>query len=227
MRKKIINRNRSRYHRRDNSQKKYYRKMFIRTLLCILIVITIIIIKLFNIDGTSQTIEVIKNNIENDRSIKSDGIFVLSKIKETELVSKTFNNEKLDQGYVFPVSGTLYRGYGEYNKSDDIQVFNRGIDVIADKDLVKAMYEGTVLEIGKDNIYGNFMIIKHEDYLVKYYGFQTIYKEINNKVEKGEVIGELKDTNEKNNFRIEVYKDDESVNPLDDLNFTNEDILLI
>ncbi|MBS4535864.1 M23 family metallopeptidase [Clostridium sp. D2Q-14] len=227
MKNKILNRNRPRYYRTDKSKKKYYRKMFIQTLVCILVIIIIIIIKLFNIDSTNETIEIMRNNIQKDRSIKSDGIFIFNKIKEIEVLNKTFNSEDIDKDYVFPVSGTLYRDYGEYKKSDNVKVFNNGIDVITDKDYVKAMYEGSVVETGTDNRYGNFMVIKHEDYLVKYFGFESMYKEAEDKVNKGEEIGKLKNGDDKNNFRIEVYKEDESIDPLDDLKFINEDILLI
>lgn len=219
---------RSRYYTTSKSNKQYYRKLFIQTFLCILIVIIIIIIKLFNTDGTDDAIKVIKNNIEKDRSIKADGKYVLNKITDKELFKSVFNNEKdQEDKYVFPVSGTLYRDFGEISKGKDVKVFNKGIDIIAKDELVKAISEGTVVEIGQDNIYGNYIIINHGEFLAKYYGFESVTKDINSEVKKGEVIGKLKITGDKHNFRIEVYKDNEAVDPLEDLEYHNEDVLLI
>nr|WP_252187717.1 M23 family metallopeptidase [Anaeromonas frigoriresistens] len=138
-----------------------------------------------------------------------------------------FHNEDTDDKYVFPVAGVLYKDYGEYKKSNDIQVFNKGVDIIADNEAVKSISEGTVLEVGKDNIYGNYMVIRHGEYLAKYYGLGVINKEINDNVKKGEIIGEIKNTNEKLNFRIEIYKDNKSIDPIDDIEYGDEDILLI
>lgn len=228
MNNKIFNK-RKRYHyktrTKTNNNKSNYRKLFIQTFFCILIVVAIIIIKLFNVESGQNAIKVVKYYLENDRNIKSDTILVMEKIKDKEVFNNIFEKESSD--YVFPVSGSLYRGYGMYKKSNNVEVFNKGIDIVANEDSVKAIADGVIKEMGKDNIYGKFIIIEHDEYSAKYYGFDIINKKINQKVKKGEKIGTIKNNNERLDFRIEVYKDDEVIDPLENLEFTDEDILLI
>lgn len=224
MNNKMFNK-RKRYQTKTKYNKESYRKLFIQTFFCVLIVITIIVIKLFNVESAQNTIKTVKYFLENDRNIKSDTILVIDKIKEREVFNNIFDENT--SNYIFPVSGSLYRGYGMYKKSNNVEVFNKGIDIVANEEEVKSIADGTIKEIGKDNIYGKFIVIEHDEYTAKYYGFDIIDKEINQNVKKGEKIGTIKKNDGSLDFRIELYKDDEVIDPLENIDFTNEDILLI
>ncbi|NBI05725.1 murein hydrolase activator EnvC family protein [Senegalia massiliensis] len=224
MNNKIFNKKRK-YNTKTKKHKDSYRKLFVQTFFCILIVIAIIIIKLFNVNSGNSAIKVVKYYLENDRNIKSDTLLVIDKISTKEV----FNNllKKESSKYIFPVSGSIYRDYGIYEKSDNIQVFNKGIDIVANNEKVKSIADGMIIEVGKDSVYGKFIVIEHEEYKAKYYGLDIINKQINDKVKKGEELGTIKRNNENLDFRIEIYENDEPIDPLENLEFTNEDILLI
>lgn len=220
---------RNTYYVNNSKDKKFLKRQFKRIFISVLIVTAIIIIKLFNTDFSNKTIEIIEKNIKEDRSIKADGLVLLKKVKEVEVFNnKIFDFSKESSGKsIFPVSGRVYRNYGIIDKGEGVEVFNKGIDIIANESRVKAIADGIIVDIGINNIYGKYMIIKHGDIFVKYYGFEKIYKGKKNTVERGEELGTLEKNNNELEFRIEVYEDNKPINPLKKINFDTSDILFI
>lgn len=109
---------------------------------------------------------------------------------------------------------------------------HKGIDIKADEGTeVKAVMDGTIIDMGYDDINGSYIIIEHEEYnLRKYKTFyaslldseqiienelEELELEIGDSVDKGDVIGYVGDTNYEGgeHLHFEILADNEQISP--------------
>lgn len=95
---------------------------------------------------------------------------------------------------------------------------NTGVLYESDKEfLVKTIFQGKVIEINEDEIFGNCIVVEHKNNLRSYYyGIDNVEVEVNDELTTGAVLGTSKKneiSNNNNSFLIEIYYNNELVNP--------------
>ena len=81
----------------------------------------------------------------------------------------------------------------EYNRTLEVWAAHRAVDLVAaDGSNVVAMFEGTVVKVGQSFNEGNYVVIDHGDnVVVTYASLQNVQVQPNQKLEQGDVIGEV------------------------------------
>lgn len=121
--------------------------------------------------------------------------------------------------FSWPIKGAITSSYGL--RSDPItgvKDFHTGLDIRgAMNTSVKAPYDGTVAFTGWSNIYGNFILIKHENNIVTMYGhLNKINVKKGENVKQGNIIGAVGTTGRSTgpHLHFEVLKNNKRENPL-------------
>ncbi len=123
------------------------------------------------------------------RGLNLDKFYFLSGEKFHQLERTFF----LGIMFRFPLpTGIITSGFGErINPVTGKPHFHNGIDIAAPLGTeILASRAGIILNTGYNNIYGNFITIKHEDnYETVYCHLKKIFVELNQKVQSGMIIG--------------------------------------
>jgi|GEM_PF-1443309 len=99
---------------------------------------------------------------------------------------------------VYPVSGKIIREFSDqslvYSKTLDEWTEHSGIDIAAEEGSdVKACFDGTVIDLGEDPLYGKYVVVDHSDgYISKYFNLRDLkYVQVGDIVRQGQKIGEV------------------------------------
>ncbi|MCL1927584.1 MAG: M23 family metallopeptidase [Treponema sp.] len=116
----------------------------------------------------------------------------------------------------WPVRGRITSGYG-YRRSPFGRGLHDGLDIGAPMGTpVRAAMAGRVESVGYDNVYGNFIIIRHTEGYKTLYGHLESYEARSGAyVDTDTVIGYVGNTGQSTgpHLHFTVYKDGSSVNP--------------
>lgn len=111
--------------------------------------------------------------------------------------SCSYDKKNISFKYRTPLYGviTSLYGYRDHPIIDDSS-FHTGIDIAAKKgSSVAAFADGTVIESGKNNIYGNYLLIEHSDGIRSFYGHNSkLSVKKGQKVKLGQKIAEVGST---------------------------------
>lgn len=127
--------------------------------------------------------------------------------------------------FVLPVTGEVIKGFSDtalqYSVTYNDRRLHTGIDIAADSGTpVKASGDGTVTEVGKDELYGNCITVDHGNGIVaRYCGLADGVKvKKGDTVKGGKVIGSVgnipSETLDKSHLHLEFLKDGKPVSPL-------------
>ena len=89
--------------------------------------------------------------------------------------SCSYDKKNISFKYQAPLYGTVTSRYGyrDHPIIDDSS-FHTGLDIAAKKgSAVAAFADGTVIEAGKNNIYGNYVLLEHNDGIRSFYGHNS------------------------------------------------------
>ncbi len=127
-------------------------------------------------------------------------------------------NRILGNLFIYPVRGKISSYFG--NRPDPftgVRRFHNGVDIVnAPGTAIGAAMAGTVEDVGFNNNYGYYVILRHP-------GFQTLYGHLRRyvvtrgqKVQQGEKIGELGTTGYSTgpHLHFSIFKNGEAVDPL-------------
>ena len=116
----------------------------------------------------------------------------------------------------WPVRGRITSGYG-YRRSPFGRGVHDGLDIAAPMGTpIRAAMAGRVESVGYDNVYGNFVIVKHSEGYKTLYGHLESYEARSGAyVDTDTVIGYVGNTGQSTgpHLHFTVYKDGSSVNP--------------
>lgn len=127
---------------------------------------------------------------------------------------------------IFPVNGKVIREFFEqslvYSKTLDEWTEHRGIDISAQEGSdVKSCFDGTVIDLGEEPLYGKYIVIDHGDgYISKYYNLKDINGiQIGDIVRQGDKIGEVGTSSnieylDPPHLHFEILYNGENQNPL-------------
>ncbi len=127
-------------------------------------------------------------------------------------------NRILGNLFIFPVRGKISSGFGSRpDPFTGIRRFHNGVDIVNSPGTpVMAAMGGTVEDVGFNNNYGYYVILRHT-------GYQTLYGHLNRyvvnrgqKVQQGEKIGELGTTGYSTgpHLHFSIFRNGEAVDPL-------------
>lgn len=128
--------------------------------------------------------------------------------------------------FAMPITGKVIREYsnGELVKSQTMNDWrtHNGVDIAAKSTTpVKAMADGTVMDIIDDELWGVVVKIDHGDgYVAKYCGLTTtVNVKKGQELAMGDVVGAVGETclyeqNDEAHLHLEITKDDEYINPI-------------
>ena len=134
---------------------------------------------------------------------------------------------------IFPTIGKVIREFSDqslvYSKTLDEWTEHPGIDIEAQEgNDVKACFDGTVIDLGEDPLYGKYIVIDHGDgYISKYYNLKDLKDiQIGDIVRQGEKIGEVGTSSnieymDPPHLHFEILYNGENQNPLKFLPQTN------
>lgn len=135
-----------------------------------------------------------------------------------EVISSGFKNSrgKLD----WPIDrGIIIREFGESNHPvlKGIVINNEGIDIKTTKDeKVKCIYDGTVKRVFAVPGANMAVIIRHGQYLTLYSNLVNVKVKPNEKVKKGQIIGDVyftKDDDNSSVLHLRIYDEKQVLNP--------------
>jgi murein DD-endopeptidase MepM/ murein hydrolase activator NlpD len=122
--------------------------------------------------------------------------------------------------FIFPVRRSITSGYGwRADPFTGEQRFHNGIDLRANIGTpIRAAMDGTVVDVGFNREYGNYIILSHHG------GYQTLYAHLStfnvrrgDRVIQGNKIGEVGNTGRSTgpHLHFSVFRNGRHVNPLD------------
>lgn len=179
-------------------------------------------ISLEDIDNTTESL--IK---ENDSEINYD--FESEEIKEEEIQLEEIKEEVKILEFISPLGNDILKDY-----SDDILIYSttleawkvhEGIDLKGNiGDEVIASESGVIEKIYFDSLYGNTIILKHDD------GYKTVYSNVISSlneediIEKGNCIGLIDssgiiESKDESHIHFMMFKDDDIIDPNTKINF--------
>lgn len=100
--------------------------------------------------------------------------------------------------FTIPVSGQLGKPYGWIEQSEQSRVFHDGITILAKEGTpIKAAIGGIVSRIGNETELGRIIVISSEGGIITRYAYcKEILVNLNDEVQKGQVIGKVGKTGE-------------------------------
>ena len=215
------------YSRRPNKGKSFIKKLLVQTFICILVVLTILLLKSLNLPFSNTVINNVENALNSEMSFKN----TWSEIRELPnvLLDKAsgavpvYNSEK-KLNLVMPLKGVIVSSYGEkLNPYNDSKTFQRGIEIKTEGlRIVKTVEDGVVVKTGENEIYGRFIKVQHSENLFSIYGnLCKVYTKADQRIIRGERIAELSEDSPVLHF--ELWVNDDAVNPLQ---YFNDDGLI-
>jgi murein DD-endopeptidase MepM/ murein hydrolase activator NlpD len=120
---------------------------------------------------------------------------------------------------IIPVNGVLSSPFGERldPKSGSLKL-HKGIDIEVDSvSTVKAALEGTVIEIGSERTYGNYLKIEHNNGLITVYAHcSQLTASKGQRVKQGDAIAKVGDSGAPagSHLHFELWKDGKALDPL-------------
>lgn len=226
-RRNIVNRQRKVYRgynryksgMRNKKSSSLYKKILTQLLVSILVVLLIILFKSINTPITNNTSLLIRKAIYTEFNYKESIIQVqeyATKLKDYTIKSvPVFNRFSKEVEMSRPIEGIVISSYGENNNPiTENKTFQRGIDVKAvNMKIVKSVDDGVVELIGESESYGKFIKISHGDDIFSIYSnLDRIYVRKNEKIIRGQRIGELRDLNN-SYLHFELWIKNDAVDP--------------
>lgn len=172
-------------------------------------------------DNNTQNTDPINDNGQSGGLIANVSAQTFSYLNSPESADfiKWLNNQKFLFSYTNPLeSGTITSYFsGRINPISGKQSDHTGIDIAAaDGSDILAFADGTVLETGQSEVYGNYIIISHDEHISTFYGhLSSISVKQDEKVKKGSKIGVIGSTgwSTGTHLHFEMREDGERFDP--------------
>ncbi|MCM1306790.1 MAG: M23 family metallopeptidase [Bacteroides sp.] len=127
--------------------------------------------------------------------------------------------------FISPCNGTISSEYDTslvMNTTMSQWETHSALDFVSDDLNVYAAADGTVKEVGCNDLYGNYIVLQHEDgYTTKYMSLDALDGIVKGaSVKQGQLVGKMSDTQGTEalkgaHLHFELHKDDKPINPLE------------
>ncbi|MDK2918033.1 MAG: hypothetical protein PWQ37_766 [Candidatus Petromonas sp.] len=197
----------------------FYKKLLKQILISILIVLLVIFLKSINTPLTKETSALMKKVIYTEFDYKESFNKILEYASDIKDYSKkaipVFKSNDNEINFAFPLEGMIISTYGQkYNPMTEKYSFQKGIDIqMTGSKIVKSVEDGIIEKIGESENFGKYIKVRHSSKMFTLYSkIDKIYVKKNQKVLKGERLGEIKDK-ENSILHFELWINDETVDP--------------
>lgn len=201
--------------------------------LCIFVLCIITVVITGNYEKSATT-DLKIEDFENETVIPSENIEEYEKSKEAkESIISEKNNEISEDvsevveyipDFIPPVPGDVLKDFSGtipiYNKTMDDWRIHTGIDILCPYGTaVTASEKGTVTDVGYDMLWGNYVEVSLNDFILRYTSLESgIMHMVGDEVRKGDIIGYLSDSCvseicDEPHFHFEMKKSGEYVDP--------------
>lgn len=189
-------------------------KTFIRTIISAVLIMIVIIIQILNFQTPKKALNYVTEKLEYSASIET---YIAGFKKLPSYITSVSNKaleavkveENLGKRFLSPVSGDIVAYFNE----NIGQTSNVSKGLLFSSEVGKnilSVDDGVVIETGSNKSIGNYIIIKHKGELLSVYKYVGGSKvELNQRVEKGQVIGI---SGEK--LLLEVWYRNEPIDPI-------------
>lgn len=182
----------------------YFSIIITQAVFCILILVIILSIRLFNGELNSEFSNWYNTNF-----------------KDKTNVSDLLDDVKINSDFISPLNtqGVITSDFGFRNDpiSGEYKMHN-GLDIAAEKGSdILSVSNGVVYKTGFDDGYGNYIVIEHADGFNTLYGHcDSIVAKTGDTVKQGDIIATVGSTGRStgNHLHFEVRKENLKVNPL-------------
>lgn len=200
------------------------RKTVIRSVVSAIFILLIISAHLLNIGKSRAIINYIDEQLEYEANIEvymSDlkDIYNHITLSGQKALEAVLIEDKLEKGFVVPVDGEIVTYFNE-NIGNTTNTSNGLIFSSDFGDEIRAVDDGVVIDVGSNKAIENYIIIKHKGELLSVYKYlETSYVTLNERVDKGQVIGESSDK-----LLLEVWYKKEPIDPVKYINLNIEQL---
>ncbi len=208
----------------SNKLNNWISRTVIRIAASVIIVGLVMVIQILDFKPTNTALEYVKYNISHESNITN----YIKEVKKIPTYVASIGNkaveaikieDELEQNFVPPVYGEISAYFNE-NIGNTSNVSKGIIFDTNEGEDIYSIDDGVIIDIGSNKAVGNYIIIKHKGELVsvyKYVGYN--YLELNERVEKGQIIGS---TSEK--LLLEIWNRDEPTDPIKYINFSTKQL---
>lgn len=202
---------------------KYIEKMIIKSVVVLIFLLVLLLVKKINLNSTNNFLEGIEKYIRYEFSFIEDSKKIYNKSKnfiEDSLGSvKVFNLDSITATtkYIQPITGTIYKTFGEDIVINNNKVKNNGLDLksVSEQD-PQVVMSGVVSKVVQNGNKGYFVTIENDNIEITYGYLSKAYVSEGNKVEVGDLVGLLGTNKDGSKYlRLEFYIDGEAVDPAD------------
>jgi len=178
----------------STSYHNWLRKTFTRTIISIILIMLVLIIQMLNFQAPKNALNFVEEKLEHNASLNT----YIAGTKKLYAHVKLFGGKaletmklegKVENKFILPVDGKIISYFNE-NIGETSNV-SKGL--IFSSDTGKNIYsvdDGVIIDIGSNKFISNYIIIKHKGELLSVYKYlDTNHVELNQRVEKGQVIG--------------------------------------
>lgn len=116
-----------------------------------------------------------------------------------------------------PMNAEIVSDFGTRKQEGETEEFHYGVDFLsADDDKVLCCADGQVEEIGTNEVFGNYIVVRHNDKFSSYYaGCDEILPQMGDRIKRGQVIATAGTSIEMSepHLHFEIREGEESLDP--------------
>jgi len=206
------------YTRMDKSTHARQTSSFTRTLktqflICILLLLFCLFIKFYPNDSYMKAEKSVQLILTHNTDVQAE----LAKLKSYFQKDESLDTLNPVSEMTAPANGEIVKGFGIQDASGS--GFHYGVDIKSDESKnIIAANDGTVEEIGTNNEYASFIIVRHSEEITTLYGnVNEILPNIGDTVAKGQPIARTEDEN--GTFYFELRRGDTYLDPTQFIDF--------
>lgn len=194
--------------------KSYPKRLLKQTIIAVLIFISLLSIKLIDNRFDKNLVASIQGGLNKSFNYKDTYRHVVAwgekiVLQGDKVVSVLNIKSSGRNSFLLPMAGNIVGNFMEKDTEGGNVI--KGILIEGDNDRVMAAQEGVVLDINNNKSLGHYIVIKHKGELLSVYKYlEEVNVEINQKVEKGDLIGKTTKT-----LLYEIWLRKEPVDPMD------------
>lgn len=198
----------------------YKQTMTRQTLACIVIFVGVLFVKLYpeaSLDFTRNSIQLMLNQQTDVEALIDKG-----KAFVDEYILKKENTEpnalEPVAKMIPPLDTEVTSAFGmRIHPIDNVEKFHYGVDLAGNVgDKIKCVAEGVAVEVGSDEYYGNYLLVKHSDKIYSFYGHcDKVLASKDDSIKQGQVIATAGNTGKAtdSHLHFEIREEDNSLDP--------------
>ena len=169
-----------------------------------------------NTSGQSSPIDIGENTVKTN-AFNTEGNLYIKSLFLTKGLSFCYQN---------PIVGSVSSPFGyRIDPINNKKSFHKGVDIASEKGtIITAFADGKVIDVGKNDIYGNYVLIEHNSTYKTFYGhLSKVIADKGESLKMGQLIGIVGTTGRSTGIHLhfELRENDKQIDPIKYLNYEN------